>query len=195
MISYFVKPGAGRLDGSLRFPLEHQHGTYHVESPTPKHVENSLRGVNHAFKHHFKKIDIDLSISLNGTVYGNHWPLCMVHDGFRDPKHKIPRSKPFDHLTDAEIERLVAGVVVRYHIQRLDALLKRCAERRVIALLEPKGDPRFNHVEVWHEIRKMADKYGTVVQVYALPQNVKALAPARAAFGGRPGFKAWQIGH
>jgi hypothetical protein len=192
MISYFVKPDA--LDGSLRWPLPHQHGIYHVEAPTPKHVENSLRGVEYAFKHHFKKIDIDLSISYNGTVYGNHWPLPCVHDGFRDPLRKIPHSKQFRFLTDEQIDRLVAGVAVRYHIIRLESLLKRCAERRVIALLEPKGDNRFNNVAIWREIRKMADKYGTVVQVRALPDASSALMPARAAFHDRPGFKAWQIG-
>jgi hypothetical protein len=135
---------------ALRYPFPHQQGTYHVEAPTPKHVENSLRGIEHAFKHHYAKVDIDLSMSLTGTIYGNHWPHCMEHDGFRDPLRKIPRSKPFNHLRNEEIERLVAGYVVKYYIQTLDALLKRCAERHIIALLEPKGDVRFNYVLTWH---------------------------------------------
>lgn len=178
----------------LQYPLADQHGIYHVESPTLKHVENSIRGVDYAFTHLFKKIDIDLSISLNGTVYGNHWPLPCVHDGFRDPKKKIPHSMPFSHLSDAEIDRLIAGTIKRYHIITLDRLLKRCAERRVIALLEPKGDHRFLNVEIWKRIREMADKYGTVVQVYALPANKAALHYADLAFKGRGGYTSSVIG-
>lgn len=161
---------------------------FHVRKGQPYHVGNSIRGIRRAARRGFTKIDIDLQITIDGVIVGCHWPRPLRMDGFRDPKRKVGKDAVVAKLPWSTVSRLVAGRIIRYRIRRIEALLAECGRRGIIALLEPKGDSRFAHDEVWDHIAKTADLVGAHVQVRALPQNVDALPAAR-----RAGFKAWEI--
>jgi hypothetical protein len=158
---------------------------FHVQWPVFKHVENSLRGIRRAARRGYDAIDIDMQITKDGVVVATHWGRPMVRDGFHDPAGDIPRYRPVKRLTWAQVSRLVAG---KYHIRRIERVLRACARRGVVAVLEPKGDPRFTHDTVWRYIAAVADDLGATVSVRALPENAAALAPAK-----RAGFQAWEI--
>ncbi len=175
-------------------------GVFHVKWPTPKHVENSIRGILYAIAHMFAKIDLDLSITkadphcrhhpagepCRGHIVGCHWPKPMRKDGFYDPAGLIHPDTPIWQMTLDEVLRLRTRT--GYRIQLIDTLLRVCAGR-IIALLEPKGDERFEQDWTWQHIRSVANTRGCQVEVYALPENAGALPFARNA-----GFKAWIIG-
>lgn len=161
----------------------------HVQWPTPKHVENSIRGVRRAKRRRKKSIDLDLQMTKDGVIVGTHWALPMVHDGFFDPLGKISRHTPISELTWAEVSRLRAVTRGRaYRIHRIEELLAACERYGRVALLEPKGDHRFRADPPWQHITLVADDFGTTVSVRALPQNAAALPPAR-----RAGLRAWEI--
>ena len=161
----------------------------HVKAPTPKHVENSLRGIRRARRKHFDAIDLDMQMTKDGVPVCTHWPRPMIRDGFRDPLRKIPRTRMVSEMTWHQVARLVAGRWPRrYRIVSVDRALYECARQGVTALLEPKGDHRFRDDAVWQHIASVADRVGAHVVVYALPENEAALDPAR-----RAGFKAWVI--
>lgn len=157
----------------------------HYKQPF-KHVENSLRGVTRAARGRYDAIDLDMQITSDGRIVGTHWGKPMKLDGFHDPLNKIPRYTPVRRMTFAQVRRLVAPG--RYHIQPIETLLAACARRGVIALLEPKGDPRFATDAPWRHLATVAEDVGATVSVRALPANAAALAPAR-----RAGFQAWEI--
>ena len=161
----------------------------HVKWPTPKHVENSARGIRRAKRLRKKSIDLDMQITKDGVIVGTHWALPMVHDGFFDPLGKIGRHTPVSELAWAQVSRLRAVTRGRvYRIHRIEELLAACERYGRVALLEPKGDRRFRIDAPWQHIALVADDLGATVSVRALPQNAAALPPAR-----RAGFKAWEI--
>lgn len=157
----------------------------HYKQPR-KHIENSLRGIRRAARGHFDAIDLDMQITSDGRIVGTHWGRPMVLDGFHDPERKIPRYTPVRRMTYAQVRRLVTPG--RYRIQPIETLLRACARRGIVALLEPKGDPRFRQDWPWEHLADVADDVGCTVSVRALPENAAALAPAE-----RAGFEAWQI--
>jgi glycerophosphoryl diester phosphodiesterase len=158
----------------------------HVKWPTPKHIENSLRGIAYAARHGYDAIDIDMQITSDRVIVGTHWARPMKRDGFHDPDHKIPRYRTVRRMTWVQVHRLIAPK--RYRIVRIERLLRACARRGVTALLEPKGDPRFREDWPWQHIAAVADDCGATVSVRALRENRAALTPAR-----RAGFEAWEI--
>lgn len=157
----------------------------HYKQPR-KHVENSLRGIERARRGGYDAIDLDMQITADGIIVGTHWGRPMVLDGFHDPEHKIPRYRTVRRLRWAQVARLVTPD--RYHIQRIETLLRACARKGIVAVLEPKGDPRFREDWPWLHIAKVAGDVGATVSVRALPENAAALDPAR-----RAGFQAWEI--
>lgn len=177
-------------------------GTYHVKWPRKKHTENSRRGVWRAISLWFMRIDLDLSITApdpecpakyhpdggecRGHVVCNHWPKPMRKDGFRDPLGRIHPDTLISQMTFVEALRLVASDGT--HIWPVEELLRTCG-KHIIALLEPKGDHRFLLDWPWEHIKAAAKKYRVHVEVYALPENAKAL-PVAHRVGG---WKTWVI--
>lgn len=142
---------------------------YHVEAPTPKHVENSLRGIRYAARHGFDAIDLDMLITADDVIVNTHWDRPMARDGFRDPRHKISRERRVRDLSWEKVSRLVAGHWPRrYRIQRIERQLRACARHGIVAYLEPKDDPRFELDWPWREIRKAADACGAHVLVRSI---------------------------
>lgn len=186
--------------GPLRRLRRTRKGVFHVKWPIPKHFENSLRGVAYAIAHMFAWIDLDLSITkpdphcrhhpdgqpCRGHIVACHWPKPMRRDGFRDPLGLIDPDTPIWDLTLDEALRLVARFGFR--IRLLSDLLNACGGW-IGALLEPKGDERFEQDWTWQQIRADVRAAGTHAEVYALPENSGALPFARQVGG----FKAWEI--
>ena len=161
---------------------------FHPRKGEKYHRVNSIRGIRRAKRLDYPAIDIDVLITLCGVIIGCHWPRPLLHDGFRDPKRKVGKYADVAKLPWEVVARLVAGWAIRYHIQRIERLLAECARLGIIAVLEPKGDPRFDHQATWDYVAKVADDLGATVKVRALEQNASALPAARAA-----GFDAWEI--
>lgn len=177
-------------------------GKYHVKFPIRKHVENSVRGVQHAIRFWFISIDIDLSItapdphcpakfhpdgqSCRGHVVGCHWPQPMRKDGFYDPLGLLHPKTLISQMTLVEALRLRTHD--GYHICMVEDLLRTCSVH-IIALLEPKGDHRFTQDWPWEVIKAAAKAHKVRVQVYALPENAAAL-PVAHRVGG---WKVWRI--
>jgi glycerophosphoryl diester phosphodiesterase len=161
----------------------------HVAHPTPKHVENSVRGIRRAHRRGFASIDLDMQITKDRVIVGTHWARPLLRDGFRDPKRRIGSHAIVRNLTWAQVARLRAGRWPRrYRISRIERLLSECARLGVVALLEPKGDPRFATDWPWQHIAAVAEDVGCTVSVRALGENAAALKPAR-----KVGFEAWEI--
>lgn len=190
---------------SLRTLARHRIGRiYHVKYPVMKHVENSVRGIRRAARRLFKAIDLDILITkadphcqhvghaehVNGKCLGHivgcHWQKLLRRDKFRDPEHRISLDAKVRNLTLDQVLRL--KTVDGYHVQPIAVLLRTCAMRHIVALLEPKNDARFALSWPWNYIALIAEDLGTTVSVRALPQNAAALPAAR-----RVGFAAWMI--
>lgn len=162
---------------------------FHVSYPRMKHEENSNRGDREAKRRDKRGTDLDILITHDGRVVNTHWPRPMERDGFRDPYRKLPRNARVADMTWEEVRRLRAGRWPRrYHIRSIEAALKHCARLGLVAVLEPKGDPRFKQQQVWDHIARVAEDVGCSVSVRALAENAAALAPAR-----RAGFETWEI--
>lgn len=162
---------------------------FHVSYPTPKHVENSSRGDRRAKRLGKRGNDLDLLITKDGWVINTHWPRPLLKDGFRDPKKRIGKRARVADLTWAQVSRLRAGRWPRrYHIRTVEAALRHCASLGLVAVLEPKGDPRFKSDALWQHIAKVAEEVGCAVSVRALPENADALPYAH-----RAGFETWEI--
>lgn len=159
---------------------------FHVAWPVMKHVENSLRGAIYAHKHGYHAIDLDLQMTSDGVIVVTHWARPMRKDRFYDPQHRINPDTPISHLTWRQVRRLRTHD--GYRIQRVERMLRACGRLGVVALLEPKGDPRFRQDAPWEHIAAVADDLGCTVSVRALPQNAAALAPAKRAH-----LEAWEI--
>jgi len=180
----------------------------HVQSPTPKHVENSNRGDTRAKRRGKRGNDLDLQITMadphcpyfghpehspdgtcRGHIVNTHWLRLLLRDGFRDPLHLIRTRARVDRMTLPEVLRLVAGPRgAEYHVRTIDRAFAHCAEIGEAAVIEPKGDHRFRLDWPWEYMARVADRVGCTVSVRALPVNAAALEPARQA-----GFKAWEI--
>lgn len=165
---------------------------YHVSWPTPKHVENSPRGIRYAARHGFDAVDLDMQITRDDVIIGCHWGRPMERDGFRDPQRQINPRHHVRTLTWEQVSRLVAGRRPRrYRIHRIERLLRACARHGVIAYLEPKDDERFEEDWPWQHIRAVADDCGAHVRVRSLRdlgghgEGIKRVEAAK-----RNGFKA-----
>lgn len=142
---------------------------FHVPHGTPYHVENSIRGIRYAAKHGYRAIDIDLQMTTDGRVVGTHWDRPMLHDGFRDPRKQLKPATLVRGMTFLEVTRLRGGSRLRpYRISGIERLLAECARRKIIAVLEPKNDSRFEDVRVWQHILKVAEDLGAEVRGYTL---------------------------
>lgn len=156
-----------------------------------KHQENSLRGIRRAKRAGDDEIDLDILMDKLGNIYGCHWMLPMVHDGFHDTalRHRMPKNTRLDHMLPGQVRRLVA--LPGYRILPLETLLRGCARYGIVARLEPKDDNRFEDATTWVGIAKLADAIGAHVRMYALPdlghKGSGALKVAAAAKAGIPG--------
>jgi hypothetical protein len=190
-----------------------RHGIGHVKHPIPKHVENSDRGDLRAKRQGKRSNDLDLQMTMadpecpyvghpehvdgvcHGHVVNTHWLRALLRDGFRDPLGRIPRHKRVDRLTLRQVLRLRAGRWPRrYRIRTIERALRHCARVGIVAVLEPKGDPRFRQDWVWEYIFAVAEDVGCTIAIRALPENAAALPVARrvAARSGQH-VEAWEI--
>lgn len=163
---------------------------FHIKARVaPKHVENSNRGDKRAKRAGKRGTDLDILITKDGRIVNTHWPRPLLRDGFRDPRGQIGKHARVKDLTWTQVARLRAGRRPRlYHIRSIEAALLHCAKLGLVAVLEPKGDPRFNEAWVWEHIADVAQDVGCTVSVRALPENASALKAAKAA-----GFETWEI--
>lgn len=165
---------------------------FHVKWPTPKHRENSLRGIRYAARHGYTHIDLDLLITRDNVIVGCHWQRPMVHDKFYDPAGIIHRGMRIKSLNWAQVRTLRAGRGLRrYRIQRVERLLAECARRGIVAYLEPKDDKRFEEDWPWQHIAAVADDVGAHVMVRAIrdfPTTDAGVRRVKAA--RRNGFEA-----
>lgn len=179
---------------------------YHVEYPTLKHVENSIRGSKHAKRIGCKTTDLDMLPDgvlttmvergqpltpgeIAGHLRNTHWPDPFRRDGFRDPKHILGRGNLITHMTPVQIDRIVAGRWPRqYHIPHIEAQLAFCATIHLQVLLEPKQSPVWLRQEVWDYLASVAERNHTRTAVYSLMHECLPYAK-------RAGFNAWPIAH
>lgn len=163
---------------------------FHIKARVaPKHVENSNRGDKRAKRAGKRGTDLDILITKDGRVVNTHWPRPLLRDGFRDPHGRIAKMARVRDLTWVQVSRLRAGRWPRrYRIRSIEAALAHCAKLGLVAVLEPKGDPRFKSAAVWEHIAEVAEDVGCAVSVRALPENADALPYAKAA-----GFRTWVI--
>jgi hypothetical protein len=169
---------------------------FHLKAPHMKHEENSVRGVKRAKALGDSETDLDMCITkadphcprqyhpdgkpCRGHIVGCHWAEPMIHDGFVDPLHKLDPHTRVDEMTLQEVLRLRArtGRLV-YRVCTIETLLGACAKYGRSAVLEPKGDKRFDLDWPWEHIKDVADDLGVHVRSYALPANASALPAAR----------------
>lgn len=158
---------------------------FHVEHPTPKHVENSVRGIKAAKRRGFAEIDLDLLLTKDGRIVGCHWPRPMEMDGFTDPYGELGEHRTVASMTFAEVHRLKAKTGFwTYRIQPIELLINQCAKSGVGPVLEPK-DHRFNQRQYWNHLAAVADDAGVDLRMYALPKFADCVRAAKAA--GVPG--------
>lgn len=182
----------------------------HVKWPIKKHVENSLRGSVRAKNRGCRTNDLDLLPDLTlveevrratrlGTdllrssiahhIHNEHWEDPFARDGFRDPHHVLGRGDLMSEMTADQIDRLVAGWRVEYHIPTVEQQLRLCGRIDLQALLEPKHGRHpgvWERQEVWDYLAETADHYGCRTAVYAL-------WPDPLEFARKAGFRAWLI--
>lgn len=187
---------------------------YHVQYPTLKHVENSLRGSRYAVRHGYRTTDLDMlpdavlyrasahatipRSAIVGHIRNDHWPDPFRHDGFRDPKHILGRGDHMHEMEPFEIDRLRAGHRPRlYRIPTIEQQFALCPTLTrnhrygLQMLLEPKpgaSERVWLHPEVWDYLAELAEQHRARVAVYSLFHE--CLPYARHA-----GFNAWPISH
>jgi hypothetical protein len=187
---------------------------FHVQWPRMKHEENSNRGDREANRRGKRGTDIDLTISeadpkcplhgdpehgpgdtCRGHILRNHWLRALLRDRFRDPLKKIARRARIDRLTWPQIHRLVAVTRgKKYRISRIRRALLHCARLGLVAVLEPKGDPRLKLDWPWEYIFAVAEDVGCTIAIRALPENKAALATAkRVATRSGVHVETWEI--
>lgn len=182
----------------------------HVEAPTPKHVENSDRGVlRAAHDPHLNAIDLDGLITkadphcpvcrpgtCRGHLVGTHWPAPILRDGFHDPLGLLGRHTTVANMTLPEVSRLVARTNgLTYRIHTLAHLVALCGHHGVIAVVEPKPDHRWTLDWPWQQLHGVATRFRTDLRsrtLRDLPEPGAGLARARAA--RRNSVPAWLIG-
>jgi glycerophosphoryl diester phosphodiesterase len=162
---------------------------YHRLRPF-KHIENSPRGALLAKRAGDPALDIDLHITRDGVIVAAH-DGQPGHYGFFDPLGVIHRDAKIRNLTWAQVSRLRCRTGWRlYRIHRIEDLLRACHRYGRIALIEPKGDPRFSQDWPWQYLAEEAEAAGTTVSVRAL---VELGGRAHIAAARRAGFQAWLI--
>lgn len=157
---------------------------FHKRHGVPYHTENSLRGIRAAAKARkrvrrivrgrsifrrvprWNEIDIDVTMTKDGVICGNHWGRPLLKDGFIDPLGKISKQTRIHELTWAQVQRLHTRD--GYRIRRLTVLLDACAQNGIGARVEPKVDVRFEDPEVWLPIKAHADKVGCRIKGYSI---------------------------
>ena len=157
---------------------------FHKSRRQKYHTENSLRGIVRAARarkrvrrivrgrsvrrwvRRWNEIDIDVTMTKDGVVVGNHWGRPLLKDGFIDPLGKISKQARIHELTFAEVQRLHTRN--GYRIRRLTVLLDACAKNGIGARVEPKVDKRFEDVETWLPIKAHADKVGCRIKGYSI---------------------------
>lgn len=157
---------------------------FHKKHGVPYHTENSLRGIRKAaaarkrvrrtvrgrsvFRRvpRWNEIDIDVTMTSDGVVVGNHWGRPLLKDGFIDPLGKISKQTRIHELTWDQVSRL--HTKDGYKIRRLTVLLDACASNKIGARVEPKVDKRFEDVETWRPIKAHADKVGCRIKGYSI---------------------------
>jgi glycerophosphoryl diester phosphodiesterase len=159
---------------------------FHLSWPRWKHEENSLRGAIYAHRHGYHAIDLDLQMTADGIIVVTHWSRPMRKDKFYDREHRLGRYRTVASMDWWQVRRL--RTPDGYSIRRVEALLRKCARLGIVALLEPKSDPRFRLDWPWLHIAQVAEDVGCTVSVRALPENAAALPAAR-----RAGIQAWEI--
>jgi hypothetical protein len=182
---------------------------HHVEAPTPKHVENSLRGIRFAAHSPlFNGSDLDSLITLadprcpvcarrtcRGHLLNTHWEHPMLRDGFHDPLGLLDPHTAVRHMTLPEAMRLEAhtdGHV--YRIPTLASSLALCGRLGHIAVVEPKNDERFEEDWPWQLMERVAHTFRTDLRARALrdfPTPGAGLRRVRAA--RRNDVPAWTI--
>ncbi len=161
------------------------HHFFHIEHGLPYHLEDSLRGVLGAIRRGFGWIDLDCHVTADGVLVITHWPRPIVHDGFYDPKGKIPRHARIEDLTWKQVKRLRTHVG-NYRIMRADHLVPDALRHGIRVELELKST-RIT-AEQLADLRSHLDRPNRV-QVKALPQFHTALKAAHDA-----GFKTIILG-
>lgn len=157
---------------------------FHKAKRVAYHTENSLRGIRRAAKarkqvrrivrgrlirrwvRRWDEIDLDVTMTADGVIVGNHWGRPLLKDGFIDPLGKISKQTRIHDLTWAQVKRL--HTKDGYKIRRLTVLLDTCARNGIGARIEPKVDKRFEDVETWLPIKAHADKVGAKVKGYSI---------------------------
>lgn len=157
---------------------------FHKKHGVPYHTENSLRGIRKAAKARkavrrvvrgrvvhrllprWNEIDIDVTMTKDGVVVGNHWGRPLLKDGFIDPEHKISKQARVHELTWDQVKRL--HTKDGYRIRRLTVLLDACARNGIGARVEPKVDKRFEDPETWKPIKQHADEVGCRLKGYSI---------------------------
>ena len=162
---------------------------YHRLRPF-KAVENSIRGIRRAKRGGFRSIDIDMQITKDRVIVACHDGQPLLH-GFFDPLGLTPHDTHMRDMEWATVRRFRdrTGFGL-YRIQRIETMLHACARYGIVALLEPKGDHRFEDDWPWLHIATVADDVGCTVSVRAL---VELDGAAHVAAAKRAHIQAWEI--
>jgi glycerophosphoryl diester phosphodiesterase len=165
---------------------------FHVSWPTYKHVENSLRGIRRAARRGFTAIDLDLQITRDGVIVVTHWDRPLLRDAFFDPLKRLDKHARVSELTWRQVRRL--RTLGGYRIVTLERALRECRKRRIEALIEPKGDPRWLDLDIWHSVAALARVSGARVEVRTLRDlGGRGAGFKRAQLAREVGFNAWTI--
>jgi hypothetical protein len=183
---------------------------YHVQHPTPKHVENSDRGILHtAHDPDLNAVDLDGLITkadprcpvcpagmCRGHLVGCHWQEPMIRDGFHDPAGRLERHAMVRDMTLEEVCRLEATTDGHtYRIRPLAHLVALCGHHGVTAVVEPKPDHRWEEEWPWRQLLNAAHVGRTDLRAYALRNlPVPGAGARRLAPAHRLGIPAWLIG-
>jgi hypothetical protein len=191
------------------FERDHVGRKYHVEYPTPKHVENSPHGTRWGHQHGYKTNDFDIlpdevltkavkagqallrRDQIAGHIPNEHWPEPIRRDGFHDPKGILHRDDHIQSMVPQEWGRLVAhtwvhGARRRFQIVPIEEELRICGDIGMQALIEPKHSPVWYRSEVWAYLASIASYYDCRTAVYSLMHDCLPMAR-------RAGFEAWAI--
>lgn len=173
----------GRLGGAW---LPIYHGTIY-------HEENSIAGgLNRAAAGDFPSIDLDWQMTKRdpecphcrqlrrmclGHPINTHWPLPLLRDGFRDPKHQIGLFRRIDDMTLDQALRLDAG---GYSMHTDTRMFREAAERDLKVAAEVKH-PRFAHQTVMDRFVAAAEAESCTMRVMKLSDGSRPLDTIKAA--------------
>lgn len=145
-------------------------GIFHRHGNQPYRFENSFRGILHAVRHGYRRIDLDVQMTKDGVLVNTHWARPMLKDTFFDPKHRLKNKHlTVNQMTWEQVQRLQSKG--GYKIRTLNAALKYCAEHGLGATIEPKTDAplnRFEKKETWVPVKAFADSVGCDLRGYSI---------------------------